>query len=478
MVFAGLMVAAGVQAKKKDILSKEKGSITFRVDPDLPEPTGESLIMRMDSSDKLIGDILNQSEIHGEDQRVVAWGIGGERYALYGKNPFFKGMIDAFADHRPVVLTPDAIWFLISQGFAHWVNDNPEELRDLFVDHEGKIDLIVQSNKELLSEKVDWEAIVNGFYEQIRDNTKGDIADIISEPFSTTGVNEHMVSQIALMETCKSYFDYIVMYASCGIPSVTLKGTPDDWQSVLDRTRKLRAYGVDWWVDDLEPILEEFVKASKGKPDTEFWRSIVKKYRPGDVRGLSCGMDMGSTKFDGWFLKFLPYDEQGRTPAEVNMDHNMQPEMVRTEYKYIIFNDFTGEVEKTMMMEFWAGIVGMEVDPETYAMTPKMGWFTRIGKTEEELLEEFKEKDQGDGFSDGLMLKVNKVPEIIRKMGRINKLSLRFVGKVVIPDWMDSKDIGSLEIYGSMTSDEEEALRKRFPKARINGRTLIDDDED
>ena len=478
MVFAGLMVAAGVQAKKKDILSKEKGSITFRVDPDLPEPTGESLIMRMDSSDKLIGDILNQSEIRGEDQRVVAWGIGGERYASYGKNPFFKGMIDAFADHRPVVLTPDAIWFLISQGFAHWVNDNPEELRDLFVDHEGKIDLIVQSNKELLSEKVDWEAIVNGFYEQIRDNTKGDIADIISEPFSTTGVNEHMVSQIALMETCKSYFDYIVMYMSCGIPSVTLKGTPDDWQSVLDRTRKLRAYGVDWWVDDLEPILEEFVKASKGKPDTGFWRSIVKKYRPGDVRGLSCGMDMGSTKFDGWFLKFLPYDEQGRTPAEVNMDHNMQPEMVRTEYKYIIFNDFTGEVEKTMMMEFWAGIVGMEVDPETYAMTPKMGWFTRIGKTEEELLEEFKEKDQGDGFSDGLMLKVNKVPDIIRKMGRINKLSLRFVGKVVIPDWMDSKDIGSLEIYGSMTRDEEEALRKRFPKARINGRTLIDDDED
>ncbi len=478
VLFAGILVVSGVQAKKKDILSKEKGSITFRVDPDLPEPTGESLSMKMNSSEELVSEILDQSEIRGEDQRVVAWGISGERYALYGKNPFFKGMIDAFADHRPVVLTPDAIWFLISQGFAHWVNDNPEELRDLFVDHEGKIDLIVQSNKKLLSEKVDWEAIVNGFYEQIRDNTKGDIADIISEPFSTTGVNEHMVSQIALMEACKSYFDYIVMYASCGIPSVTLKGTPDDWQSVLDRTRKLRAYGVDWWVDDLEPILEEFVKASKGKPDTEFWRSIVKKYRPGDVRGLSCGMDMGSTKFDGWFLKFLPYDEQGRTPAEVNMDHNMQPEMVRTEYKYIIFNDFTGEVEKTMMMEFWAGIVGMEVDPETYAMTPKMGWFTRIGKTEEELLEEFKEKDQGDGFSDGLMLKVNKVPDIIRKMGRINKLSLRFVGKVVIPDWMDSKDIGSLEIYGSMTRDEEEALRKRFPKARINGRTLIDDDED
>ena len=467
VLFAGILAASGVQAKKKDIISKEKGSITFRVDSDLPEPMGEDL--RMQGSGLLISTILDRSEIRGDDQRVVASGIGDGEYASYGLHPFFKGMIDAFADHRPVVLTPDAIWFLICQGFAHYVNDNPEELRDLFVDHEGKIDLVVQSGKELLSGGADWEAIVDGFYEQIRDNTQGDIADIISERFSTTGVNEHMVSQIALMETCKSYFDYIVIYLSCGIPSVTLEGTPDDWQSILDRTRKLRAYGIDWWVDDLEPILEEFVKASKGKPNSEFWRSIVKKYRPGDVRGLSCGIDMGATRFDGWFLKFLPYDESGRTPSEVLMDHNMLPEMVRTEYKYIIFNDFTGEVEKTMMMEFWAGIVGMEVDPETYAMTPKMGWFTRICKTEEELLAEFEAKDNGDGYSDGLMLKVNKVPEIIRKMGRINNLTLRFVGKVVIPDWMDGKDIRSLEISGSMTKEEEEALRKRFPFAKING---------
>jgi hypothetical protein len=128
-------------------------------------------------------------------------------------------------------------------------------------------------------------------------------------------------------------------------------------------------------------------------------------------------------------------------------------------------------------MEFWAGRVGMEVDPETCAMTPKMGWFTRVDKTQEELLEEFKAKDSGDGYSDGLMLKVNKVPDIIRAMGSINRLSLHFVGKVDIPSWMDSMDIHSLEIYGSMTPDEEEALRKRFPKARINGQYPRDDED-
>ncbi len=51
LLFAAILAVSGVQAKKKDIISKEKGSITFRVDPDLPEPTGESLSMKMNCSE-------------------------------------------------------------------------------------------------------------------------------------------------------------------------------------------------------------------------------------------------------------------------------------------------------------------------------------------------------------------------------------------------------------------------------------------
>ena len=231
MVLAGLLVTAGVQAKKKDIISREKGkSITFRVDPDLPEPTGEGLDFKMRTGYELISDLLDRSEVPGDAERVIASSLGQEEYAYYGDCPFFNGMIDAFADHRPVVLSPDVIWFLICRGFAHYVNENPEELRNLFVDHEGKIDLIVQSDKELLTGNADWKAIVDGFHEQIKSNTKGDIADIMAQDFSTTGENEHIVSEIVLMESVKSYFNYIVMYMSCGIPSITLTGTPDDWR--------------------------------------------------------------------------------------------------------------------------------------------------------------------------------------------------------------------------------------------------------
>lgn len=461
LVIAGLLLTTSVQANKKDVISREEGRITFRVDPDLTEPTGEGVDVLPGS--EVIDNILNKSRIPESDQRVIASSFADNKLGYYGQSPFFKGMIEAFADHRSVVLSPDVVWLLICQGFAHHVNYNPEQLRDLFVDHEGKIDLVVESKKNFLIETAHWDSIVNGFAQQIKENTKGEIADVITAEFSTTGVNEHMASQIVLMETVKAYFEYILMYGVCGIPSVTLTGTPDDWQSVLERTRKLEAYGLGWWVSELEPILKEFVNASKGKPDSEFWRSIVKKYRPGEMRGPGCGMDLGSTDFDGWFLKFLPYDEKGRTPEKVKINHSMQPEMVRTDFKYIVFNDFTGELESVTQMEFWAGIVGMDIDPVTYTMTPKIGWFVRVNKSNEELLAEFKDKDlRGE-----LELKINKVPEIIKSMDHINMLRLVFTGRVYMPQWMDEKNIDHLTIEGVMTPQEEESIKARFPKANV-----------
>lgn len=461
LVIAGLLLTTSVQANKKDVISREEGRITFRVDPDLTEPTGEGVDVLPGS--EVIDNILNKSRIPESDQRVIASSFADNKLGYYGQSPFFKGMIEAFADHRSVVLSPDVVWLLICQGFAHHVNYNPEQLRDLFVDHEGKIDLVVESKKNFLIETAHWDSIVNGFAQQIKENTKGEIADVITAEFSTTGVNEHMASQIVLMETVKAYFEYIVMYGVCGIPSVMLTGTPDDWQSVLERTRKLEAYGLGWWVSELEPILKEFVNASKGKPDSEFWRSIVKKYRPGEMRGPGCGMDLGSTDFDGWFLKFLPYDEKGRTPEKVKINHSMQPEMVRTDFKYIVFNDFTGELESVTQMEFWAGIVGMDIDPVTYTMTPKIGWFVRVNKSNEELLAEFKDKDlRGE-----LELKINKVPEIIKSMDHINMLRLVFTGRVYMPQWMDEKNIDHLTIEGVMTPQEEESIKARFPKANV-----------
>ncbi len=58
-------------------------------------------------------------------------------------------MYQAYADHRPFVLSPDMIWLLISQGFARHINANQESMRNDLVDFSGKLSLIVRADKKL-----------------------------------------------------------------------------------------------------------------------------------------------------------------------------------------------------------------------------------------------------------------------------------------------------------------------------------------
>ena len=61
-----------------------------------------------------------------------------------------------------------------------------------------------------------------------------------------------------LMDSFKEYFSYIV-YTECGIPKITLEGTVDDWKKLRDRALGLAQYDLVWWVEALEPVLDQFV---------------------------------------------------------------------------------------------------------------------------------------------------------------------------------------------------------------------------
>ncbi len=448
-------------SKRGVIIKKEKGSITFTVDRHIPEPTGLEILS---TPDKIINSILG-NDIPADKRRVLASSFHDERFGNYGRNPFFKGMIDAFANHRAIVLSPDVIWQLICQGFAYHINKNPEEMRHLFVGHDGKIDLLVESSEDLFSGKADWYGIVGDFETLISEKTKDGIAELMAQPFTTTGPDELMASQVVLMKSMESYFQYIIHYIGCGIPNITLTGTPQDWQSILDRIRQLEKYGLGWWVEGLEPVLEEFVEASKGRPDTDFWKSIVKKHRPGEMRGAGCGFDE-STELDGWFLKFFPYDKNGRMPSKIRMTHDMLPEQVSVEFKYAITDPVSGKVLSVTDMELRAGIMGMTFNEEDWTAIPKIGWFVRVKETEDEILEEMYRRDSGDGWG-GLELRIDRVPEVLKKVSHLKSLTLEFTGKVDLPEWMEGLNIGRLTVRGKMTPEEEASLKERFPNLQI-----------
>lgn len=379
-----LGVCAANAQNNSGIISKDSSSITFVVDENLSLPqkhfTHSYDVNHIYTSSlnycgvDYKGEISLDEGFSSKDHRLLQSRFTGENIFGVSHQVMFSMFIEAYAKHRPIVLSPDAIWLLISQSFSYHINTNSEELRAKFVDHEGKSKLTIRSSKNLLSEGADWDAILNTFSAEIASHTKGDIAETLIADFSTTGETERMVSQITLMNAMESYFEYEAIWAVCGIPSVTLTGTPEDWKEVLVKTQKLNDFGLDWWVRKLTPILEHFIKAAEGTPDQKFWQDIVRTKKPGEVRGASCARHAKKpTEFDGWFLNFFPFDKNGRTPSKVNMYHQMLPEVVRVEFLYKIVNA-KGEVLSEYPMEMIAGFVGYEEDMETYALTPVIGW--------------------------------------------------------------------------------------------------------
>src|SRR5579884_3124090 len=55
-----------------------------------------------------------------------------------GVHPLLSSVAKAFAEHRPLVLSPDAVWLTIAQGVAQHFRLHAEELRARLVNHTGR----------------------------------------------------------------------------------------------------------------------------------------------------------------------------------------------------------------------------------------------------------------------------------------------------------------------------------------------------
>ncbi len=364
-----LIVPMMVSAQNRNVIAKSDGSITFVVDEDLPQPKHK---LWMESANDVAAGLLSDLDYH-YDYSVVATSIKGDSLVREGKDVLYQCVIDAYIDHRPVVLTPDVIWITICQGFSRYVSAHSEQLRPLLVNHNDKQTLVVKT-LPLPSGAVDWESVVDKFSDIIGENTKNEVAKIITADFSTTGRVERIASEITLMDCVKDYFDYEVWFVSCGIPNITLKGTPDDWRRVLEKTKSLAQFGLEKWVAKLEPVLSEFVRAAEGNPRRNFWQGIVKYYNPDDsLRGPSCAPGgEPPEEIDGWILKFYP-DDNGKVKRQIKWTDNMSPNQVCVPFKCkVVDYDDVPLVEYDMY--FVAGVVSVRVDSNTGALEPIIGW--------------------------------------------------------------------------------------------------------
>jgi hypothetical protein len=289
-----------------------------------------------------------------------------------GYQPLLAAVYTAFSQHRPLVLTPDAVWVTIAQGVAHHMAIHGERLRSRFVAHRGKLDLVFECRDWVEgSPENPWPEAFASWAGQIRAHLGTPIHDMLVCDFSTSGAVERAVSQIVMMDIFERYFHY-VLYGICGIPTVTLEGTPADWQRLAEMAAGLSVFDLDWWLVHLLPICEQLVRARRGDVDLNHWRGICKLRE-----------DYGGDVINGWVAKLFPY-----LRAFANGPCNLPNPIFETGEGFTTWDappglsrvPFTWRDARTgreRQMEAIGGLVGVTQDPQTLALRPKLGWAVR-----------------------------------------------------------------------------------------------------
>ena len=91
---------------------------------------------------------LSEEQIPIDVQHIIATSFSKENnLKSMGKDAFYRSIVEAYANHLSVTLSPDMIWLVISQGFARYVNAHTEELRPKLVSHTDKMDLVIETGK-------------------------------------------------------------------------------------------------------------------------------------------------------------------------------------------------------------------------------------------------------------------------------------------------------------------------------------------
>ena len=286
----------------------------------------------------------------------------------FGIHPVFEGYDKAFGDHCPMAITPDIIWQLILNGFNSHMAKYNKELRNKFVNFEGKKELVI---KRLLTPESanakDWENIMKEFIDEINKNIGSDVIQNMLPKFSTTTPKINATANISILSSFSHYFKYKVVLVGCGIPYFELYGTLEDWEEIKNKLKFIEKYNLKWWTDELNPIIDKIIDSIKGNIDKKFWKNfILRKEEESEYDGTI-------KYFDGWIIKFYPYNIHGekRELDEPLYDIEELPnELLSTPMKMI---DELKQEEYDLNVQ--AGFLGMEQNEKTGCVKPKIGWF-------------------------------------------------------------------------------------------------------
>ncbi|CAG8590685.1 3048_t:CDS:1 [Funneliformis mosseae] len=312
-------------------------------------------------------NVSNLFEVEPEKVYATSESWTGEEVRVLEKMQCRHGLVaavlQAYNGHQHLCFSPDDIWLTIAQGVSAHINFNFEKEKNKFVKLNERENIILKESNSS-SESRDWSKCVDDLVEETTKLIeKVDLKSLLECDFSTSTSSTITASRVILLESMKNYYSYN-MGIFCGIPKITLEGRIEDWLLIQEKLIRLRNLNLDldFWLNDLDSIICQFIETFKGNVDRQFWKNIAKE-------DYGCG---GPPELTGWITKFFPYDCNGDL---VNnwLDESTLPDGRTT----ITFNLEKGEKDSEDLL-FASGFLGVKQqiieNSDEVIVKPVIGW--------------------------------------------------------------------------------------------------------
>lgn len=235
---------------------------------------------RLIAFDDFVEELIKKDHIEG-----IADESSKIRDSNFTDNGFISALDAAFNNHCPLAFSPGQIHICLIQLLGRVINQNPDKYRNTFINHEGKKTITIRRDQfGPPGSKNDWAGTIPDFENEIGSLVKPGVKENLSTKFSSTTAIENVCRGGAIMSAFQSYFSY-VDESRCGIPIIKLLGSTEDWlklrkigENIADYISEEEPTGK--WKQKLLEMLDEFVNASRNKPNVKWWKSL---YHADDV---------------------------------------------------------------------------------------------------------------------------------------------------------------------------------------------------
>ena len=291
------------------------------------------------------------------------------------KMSFINLVAHAYACHNSIEINPDDIWLTILNGIRLHVKSNRDSLKNRFMSPGTNTTIEIRNDSLSWNTTYEkWHGVLADLFDSLQEKMPVETGDPLNVKFSTTSPIDYNISRSMVMAVASEYYTYS-MIAACGIPKIKVNGTKLDWSLLKDSFNKLASrLNLEWWVKELNPILDEFINVFDGKINLIHWRSIFKKV-------FEEGGCERRIQVDGWITKFYPYI--GRDKPERRNEWNGAIDLKTDIPKGVTDVDINWIYDgKTIPLKIYTGFVGIQVDTTRkmlkasrgYALMSYCGW--------------------------------------------------------------------------------------------------------